>query len=353
MVACHPGRVTTQDEILADRFREAGVPVLKTSCKANRYHRLLDIVSTLIRFRKRITTQCISIYGGPSFVVEDVASRLGRWFGHRLILHLHGGALPEFFARHPGWSRRVLQRADAIVTPSPFLARTAQQLGFPALVIPNLIALEDYSHRRRSALRPRLFWMRAFHPIWNPRMALAALREVCMTHLDATLVMGGEDKGQLQEVKRLAAEWGLEARVRFAGFLNREAKAREGDAADIFLNTNQVDNTPVAIIEAWAMGLPVVSTRVGGIPDLVTHRQTGLLVEADDCVAMADAVRELLRDANLAGHLSAQGRRAAEACSWTAVRPRWEQLFSQLETAQPRSDRIRPVGAIQTPPCVE
>jgi len=330
MVACHPGRVTTQDEVLADCFREAGVPVIKTSCKANRYHRLLDIVTTLIRLRHRVTVQCISIYGGPSFVVEDIASRLGVRFGHRLIFHLHGGALPDFFARYPRWAHRVLRRAHAIVAPSAFLAREVERMGFPVLVIPNVIKLEDYPFRHRTSVKPCLFWMRAFHPIWNPMMALRVLRQVRATHPSATLVMGGEDKGQGSAVRATAAEWGLTAHVRFAGFLDREAKAQEGGAADIFLNTNMIDNTPVAVIEAWAMGLPVISTRVGGIPDLITHGQTGLLVEADDHAGMAASVRQLLADVNLAGHLSSEGRRAAEACSWTSIRPRWEQLFSQL-----------------------
>jgi glycosyltransferase involved in cell wall biosynthesis len=333
MVAKHAGRVTTQGEVLADNFRRVGRPVVKVSCKANKFHRLLDVVRTLLALRKRISIQCLSIYGGPSFVLEDVASSLGKRLGQRIVLHLHGGALPQFFARYPKWSRRVLRRGDAIVTPSAFLAREVGRLGFAAEIIPNVIELRDYTYRHRRKIEARLFWMRSFHKVWNPLMALRVLRDLRTTHPDTTLVMGGEDKGELRELKDVAAAWGLSAHVRFAGFLDRESKRHEGNLADVFINTNSVDNTPVAVIEAWAMGLPVVSTNVGGIPDLVTERQTALMVGPDDDKGMAKAIRELIDNPSLAGHLSFSGRQAAESCSWTRIRPRWERLLDNPAVA--------------------
>jgi len=105
---------------------------------------------------------------------------------------------------------------------------------------------------------------------------------------------------------------------------------REGHAADIFINTNRIDNMPVAVVEACAMGLPVVATAVGGVPDLLKDGETGLLVPDDDDKMMAEAIKRLLDDAELAGRLSANGRLLAERSSWEQVRPRWEELFADL-----------------------
>src|SRR5207249_3285499 len=103
-----------------------------------------------------------------------------------------GGAMPEFAARHPGWNRRVLSRARALVAPSKFLAREMAPHGFDCRVIPNVIEIECYPYRHRARLLPRLFWMRTFHPIYNPEMAIRTLAELRKTVSDATLVMGGQ-----------------------------------------------------------------------------------------------------------------------------------------------------------------
>ena len=78
------------------------------------------------------------------------------------------------------------------------------------------------------------------------------------------------------------------------------------------------------------MGLPVVATRVGGISDLLTHNENALLVPDDDDQAMADAILRLLHDPDLAGRLSAGGRRVAEQCSWNEAASRWQELLAEV-----------------------
>jgi glycosyltransferase involved in cell wall biosynthesis len=331
LVGCNPGRVTSQGEILAAHFTAAGYSVTATSGAMSRYVRLIEIVDTLVRSRRLIDTVLLQVYGGRSFVVEDIASALARRFGHRIVMHLHGGAMPTFMARFPRWTRRVLSRADAIVAPSPFLTRSVAQHGWVASTIPNIVDVTAYPFRQRALARPRLFWMRSFHSIYNPVMALRVLRRVRAVLPEATLTMGGQDDGLETSLRQEAVRMRLADAVRFVGFLNREGKRREGEAADIFINTNRIDNTPVAVIEACAMGLPVVATDVGGIRDLLTDGVSGLLVPDDDDQGMAEAILRLVGDPQLAERLSTNGRKLAAASSWEQVRVRWEQLFAQLD----------------------
>jgi glycosyltransferase involved in cell wall biosynthesis len=316
-----------QAEKLASLLTDAGYPVVAFSSQLNPYLRLADIVVSLLRYGQRIDVTLIEIYAGRSFLVEDIASFLAKLLGHRVIMTLHGGALPEFTSRHPRWARTVFDRADALVAPSPFLARMAIQQGRAVQIIPNVVDLSAYPYRHRSEVRPTLWWMRSFHDIYNPHMAVKVLAHLRARGHEATLVMSGSDKGLEADVKSRAAEMGLSHHVRFAGFLDMTAKAREGSLADIFINTNRIDNSPVAVIEACAMGLPVVATSVGGVPDLLADGDTGLLVADDDDVAMADAVERLVNEPDLAARLSANGRRLAERSSWQAVGPQWERLL--------------------------
>jgi glycosyltransferase involved in cell wall biosynthesis len=330
MVGRHAGYVPTQGLILADRFAEFHASVISTSPVTNRYLRLADMVRTLVRRRRDVDVQCLEVYSGKSFVVEDIASRLAQRFGHRIVMWLHGGGMPEFMARFPDWMRRVLSRADVLVTPSRYLARSVQALGFEARVIPNALDVSEYPYRHRHRLRPRLFWMRTFHPVWNPSMAIRVLARLRRTVPDATLVMAGQDLGSLDETRGLARSLGVAEAVRFPGFLDLGGKVKEGDWADLFINTNHVDNTPVAVAEACALGLPVVTTNIGGIPDLLRHGENGLLVADDDDDAMAAAVRRLLEDSRLAARISANNRALAESFSWDRVRPEWERLFREV-----------------------
>jgi len=330
MIGRHPGHVTMQGQILSDMFKAAGYPVIATSDVLDRYARLVDIVRTLIRERRNTDIMIIEVYGGPSFVVEDIASLLGKAFGHRIIMWLHGGAIPDFMARFPRWTRRVLRRADLIVAPSKYLARAVGQVGFDARVIPNVIDLTAYPYRHRESVRPRLFWMRNMHPIWNPEMAVRVLARLRAKLADATLVMAGPDKGSRQSVERLAQELKVDDAVRFAGFLDAEGKAREADAADIYINTNRIDNMPVAVVEALACGLPVVTTNVGGIPDLLANKETGLLVPDNDDEAMVQAIEDLVGSPELAARLSANGRQVSDSSSWDRVRLQWDGVFAEL-----------------------
>jgi len=328
MVGRHPGYITTQGLILSDRFSSAKYSVLATSDVRNRYLRLFDIVRTLLWRGRKFEIQCLEVYSGASFLVADVASWLGVLLGQSIVMVLHGGGLPDFMGRNPSWARRVLKRAHQIVTPSKFLARAAEAHGFQVRVIPNVIDFDDYPFRIRREVKPRLFWMRSFDHAWNPVMAVRVLAALKQHVPGATLVMAGKDKGLEAETRTLSAQLGVMDSVRFAGFLDHAGKSREGLDADIFINTNHIDNMPVAIVEAWAMGLPVVATAVGGVPDLIEEGRTGILVGSDDVDAMVQAVRRLLSDPDLAERLSLNGRKQAEESSWKRVRQQWEQVFA-------------------------
>jgi len=331
MVGMHPGRVTSQAQILASFFSSAGYPVERASSVLNRYLRLLDIVRTIVRLRNRTDILILEIYGGPSFVVEDIAGRLAQLFGIPIIMWLHGGALPQFMKRFPNWTRRVLGRASLLVAPSQYLAHAVVPYGFEATVIPNTIDLSDYPFRQRAEITPRLFWMRSFHQIWNPFMALRVLARLRQFVPEASLVMAGPDKGLATRSREMAHELGIHNAVTFPGFLDSTQKIHQGNAADIYINTNRVDNMPLAVVEACAMGLPVITTAVGGIKDLLKDGETGLLVPDNDDEAMVQAIKRLLGDPTLAGQLSINGRRLAERSSWEEVRPQWERMFAKVD----------------------
>lgn len=335
------GYVTTQGYILATLFEKDGYEVISASSRVGRFHRLLDVVWTVLRNHRKVDVWLLEVYSGLGFVIADIASFLVRLFRVPTIMVLHGGNLPEFGKRHPWWFKRVLRRAAALVAPSSFLAVAIQQDEFVVRIVPNVIDLGRYAFRLRQKISPKLLWMRSFHPIYNPQMALDAFSEVRLEFPDATLVMAGVDKGLENSVKNSAQQMGLGNAVRFPGFLDEHAKIREFSEADIYLNTNRLDNMPVSVVEACAMGLPVVATAVGGLSHLIDHGKNGLLVPDNDPNKMAAAIMTLLRDQDLTERLSVNGRLLAEKSAWTSVRSSWEVLFNEILTEENGSDRRR------------
>ena len=117
------------------------------------------------------------------------------------------------------------------------------------------------------------------------------------------LVGDGPERGTLE---RLVAELGLSARVHFAGY--QSAPERFLPAMDVFALTSRLEGLPLALLEAWAAGLPVVSSAVGGVPKVVRDGETGLLFPNGDEPALVRALRELLNDPAKAARLAAAGR---------------------------------------------
>jgi glycosyltransferase involved in cell wall biosynthesis len=149
---------------------------------------------------------------------------------------------------------------------------------------------------------------------------------------DIHLTMIGPDKGDgsAQAAWRTARELKIEDRVNFKGAVPKPEVPEWLNRGDIFLNTTNVDNMPVSMLEAMACGLCVVSTNVGGIPYLVNHQQDALLVPPDDAEPMASAVKRILTEPELAVSLSKHGRLKTEQLDWAVVIKRWERVLSDV-----------------------
>jgi phenylacetate-CoA ligase len=128
----------------------------------------------------------------------------------------------------------------------------------------------------------------------------------------------------------LAQDLGVAPYVKFVGRLENDRIPELYVEADVFVNSSLHDNMPISILEALASGVPVVSTNVCGIPFLVEHQKTAILVPPRDEVAMAQAVLDLLDNPSLAEQLVRAGRDLVQQYAWSHVRPRLLEVYSGL-----------------------
>lgn len=335
-------------EDLAERLRAAGWGVLTASSRRGRAARLADMLATIWTRRRDYDAANLDVYSGLAFAWAEAAAWALRRVGKPYALTLHGGALPEFARRWPRRTRRLLESAAAVTAPSGYLTERLRPYRPGLRLIPNALDLARYPFRQRTEAAPRLVWVRAFHEIYDPTLAirtLALLRE----RWDARLDMIGPDKrdGSLERARAAAVQLGVAGAVEFPGAVPKTAVPERIDRGDIFLNTTTIDNTPVSVLEAMACGACIVSTRVGGIPHLLRDGQEALLVEPRDPPAMAQAVGRILGDAALSARLSRAARAKAESFDWSAILPQWSQLLGSL-VRQPQN-ASRPSPAAPTP----
>ncbi|MBL8335355.1 MAG: glycosyltransferase family 4 protein, partial [Rhodoferax sp.] len=136
----------------------------------------------------------------------------------------------------------------------------------------------------------------------------------------ARLVIAGTGP-QEAELRAYVQQQELAACVQFAGRLERDAMAAQYRASDIALNPSLADNMPNSVLEAWASGVPVVSTNVGGVPYLARDGATASLVPPSDPQAMAAACIALLSDPALWRARAQAGLQEAGRYTWSSVRP--------------------------------
>src|SRR5690606_37260076 len=192
---------------------------------------------------------------------------------------------------------------------------------------------------------PNLVWLRGFNHIYNPTLAPQVMDELIKNPPGAAgsatppgplssphLTMIGADTGDGSKAATAATieRLGLDSAVTLQDAVAKRDVAATLTGFDIFINTTDVDNAPISVIEALATGLCVVSTDAGGIPYLLQDGVDALLVPRDDPRAMAAAVRRIIEDPALAERLSRNGRAKAETFDWSRVMPKWRKLISKV-----------------------
>ncbi len=340
---------------LADRLRPEAEAIFCVSSQRSALLRGLDMATTTLLHSNDYDVAIVGLYSGRAFLWGEAVSWLLEKLGKPFVISMHGGALPEFAKLHPNRVAKTLSKAAAVTAPSSYLAELMQPYRKDILLLPNPIEISRYEFRLREQAQPKLIWLRSFHQIYNPQLTVKAAALLRDEFPDLHLTMIGPDKGDgsRQQTEQLAKELQSVSSPRVSKGLSLEAQAlayaRATDTdilitggiansevptwlnrGDIFINTTNVDNTPVSVIEAMACGLPIVSTNVGGLPYLLTDGEDALLVPPDNAEAMATAARRILTEAGLAERLSRNARRKAESFDWANVLPMWRNLIGKV-----------------------
>ncbi|HEX3248833.1 MAG TPA: glycosyltransferase family 4 protein [Pyrinomonadaceae bacterium] len=273
-----------------------------------------------------------------SFVLAPTpAILIAKLYRRKVLLNYHSGEAEDHLRRWRRTAIPTIKLADALVVQSEYLVEVFAQFGLKAHAIYNIIDPGKFRFRERVPLRPVFLSNRNLESHYGVDRVLRAFAIIQAKVPEASLKVVG-DGSQRGSLEALASDLGLQ-NITFTGQVDPNSIADVYDAADIYLNGSEIDNQPLSLLEAFACGLPIVTTDAGGIPYVVSDGKTGMVVPRGDYQQMADRALRLLNDSALTKTIVEQGRQECRKYAWESVRDQWlntyEKLGNKVAIAEP------------------
>jgi glycosyltransferase involved in cell wall biosynthesis len=279
-------------------------------------------------FRELRKADVVHIFSASytSFLLSPLPAVLvARALGKPVVLNYHSGEAADHLQRSP-LARYVLSHlTDRNVVPSLYLREVFASFGIDARVVANSIDLDRFAYRERVDATPHLLSTRNFEPMYNVACTLRAFARVQQRVPDASLTLIGSGS-QESALRALAGTLGLR-NLTFAGRVPPQEIHRYYREAGLYVQTPSIDNMPLSVLEAFASGVPVVSTSVGGVPTILTDGVHGLLAADDDADGVAARIIEALEHPADTRARAAAARRTCDTLDWRVVKEDWLSVY--------------------------
>ena len=239
---------------------------------------------------------------------------------------------------------KILSYADVLISPSEYYINESRVLGKyqdKIVVIPNGINVDDFDIgyskiecREKLGLpldNEIILFLGGLNPHKGPDVLLKAIPKIIKVIPSATFVFVGCGIMR-EELEKLSKKLGVEKNVRFAGFVEEDTKPLYYRAADVFCLPSVMKHEIFGIVnlEAMACGVPIVASKIGGVPDVVKDGENGLLVLPRDSDAFADAIIYLLESEDVRKTMGENGQKKVEDYSWERISEATEKVYLSL-----------------------
>jgi glycosyltransferase involved in cell wall biosynthesis len=305
------------------------VAIVKTfSGHTNYFLKLSDVSLNFLKNFTKTNLVIIDVFSTLNAYYSLYLTFLARLLKVPYVLVLHGGNLPTAEMKKPILFKKMFLNAKALITPSGYLCEHFKTRYSNVCLIPNFVNLEDYKFSIREFDKPRILYIRGFGKVYNPTLLIEATSLLKNSIPDFQVCMMGNDQdGLLEECKNLAAKLELDNHISFKEAATKEQWIKLAEEFNIMVSTPVIDNTPVSVIEGMLLGLPVISTNVGGVPYLIDDKETGLMVPSNDAASLAESIIFLMKNSDARIAIQEAARKKAEEFSWENIRPLWEEVL--------------------------
>ncbi len=295
------------------------------STKKSTAARLFLLLPLLLKVRKFdiIHLHGCSFFGFFPIVLGIAAGKI--FFNKKTIVTYHGGGARQFLKRRNKFVKSVLKRADHITVMSGFLQRTFLEYGIKTVILPNLLEIESRNNYSADYRKPRLVSTRYLDEGYNVLDIIKAFQLIQARHSEAELkiIGAGPESAKLKEY----CETKDLTNIKFLGKLPNHLITGELSESNIFISVPSDDNQPMSVLEAFASGTIVISSRVGGIPDMIEDNVTGLLVDVNSPEQIKEKVEWIINNPSGAEAITKNANKALERFRWSSIRTQLYNLY--------------------------
>ena len=319
-----------QLQTLLNLFSKNNIQYIKTTYYKNKVLKFIDIFSFLFINRKKYDVIHIQAHSGYNIISVIISIFWAKILNKKIIVMYYGGDAKSYFSNHPYFYKLVFSRIDVVVVACNYMKSIFSDiLKIDTKIIPHIINIEEWPNRLRSKSKGNLLWVRSFWDDYNPLMLLKVYKKIININPDFKLKIIGA--GYLEkEIKNFININELNG-IELLGRVSDSDLKSSYEWADVFINTTNIDNQPVTVLEAMTCGCAIVSTNPGGIPDIIEDGYNGLLCNTNDIDSMVDNVMSLHNDFELFCKLSKNGRLYINKhFSKKIIYERWQKRYNSL-----------------------
>ena len=276
----------------------------------------------------------IHLSSRASFFRKSLFIALCHLFKKPIILHLHGSEFEIFFDQElPPWLRtmalKVFNSPEVIIT----LSDQWNQWVSATVTSPEIVTIHNSINKPRlleEVVRnqQQILFLGRIGTRKGAYDLIEAMVDVVAKYPDVILKMGGD--GELEQAAMMAEEKGIAKNIEFVGWVRGEDKAKLLAESGIYILPSYNEGMPMSVLEALSVGLPVISTTIGGIPEQVTDQVEGLLVKPGDIKGIADSISTILSDQAVYDSMSAAAKLKFDGqFSADIILPQLESLYAR------------------------
>lgn len=258
--------------------------------------------------------------------------RPAKWLKKKVIIHFHSFS-PDTTINgpHSKLYKELFCGADVVVVLSNYWKEVVDgkfHLGDHIKVVYNPCPTIDFP--QKYAKTNSILYAGTINQRKGYADLIRAFAKVSPQHPDWKIALAGN--GEIEQARSLAKELGIEAQVDFLGWVNGESKDKAFKQASVFCLPSYAEGFPMAVLDAWAYGLPVITTPVGGIPDVAVDGENMLLFHPGDIGSLVEKLDLLMSDKELRDKLSsASTKLAAEEFNLSTVTQQIAEIYENLK----------------------
>ena len=285
--------------------------------------------------RERFDIAHIHFASWGSTLRKSLAAHTLRRHHIPVVIHYHSSAdyFRYFYMRIPkylrGWVDGFLNESNALIVLSNQMYHSYREMcrsKISIFALPNPVSLPDRVPGRDFSGTLRLIFLGRLGSHKGPDRVLKAVSTLPEAQRNRIEVWLAGD-GEVEQTRRLAQALGLEQQVQVSGWLDPSTRDQWLQMGHVMILPSRMEGIPMAILEGMAWGLPVITTPVGGIPEVVADGQEGFLVPSDDVGAISQAIQRFLEDPTLIQKMGHQARQRAENFSIERYRDKLKEIY--------------------------